>query len=101
MRAFRPILLAALCALAFPSLALDAEVVGKLASDDSDDKIAAIRALAQSADPAAVRVLQALSQDELQVAGGRVVTVEGGRVLDAATGRELTPAPAEREDVTI
>ena len=101
LRPLRPILLAALCAGAFPSLALDADVVGKLASEDSDDKIAAIRALAQSADPDAVRVLQALSQDELQVAGGKVVVVEGERVLDAATGREESPAPEEREAVTI
>jgi urea transport system permease protein len=99
--ALRPILVAALCALAAPAHALDAEAVQKLASDDSEEKLAGIRQLARSADPDAARVLGALASDALQVAGGRVVIVDGERVLDAATGRALDPAPAEREGITV
>jgi urea transport system permease protein len=81
--------------------AVDAAAVEKLASDDPEEKLAAVRRLGQDADPAAARVLQALSQGALEVAGGKVVLVEDGRVLDAATGEELRPAPDEHEPITV
>jgi urea transport system permease protein len=103
VRALRHLTLAALCALAAsaPARALDAGAVAGLASEESEEKLAAIRALARSGDPAALRVLQAFAADALQVAGGRVVLVEGDRVLDAATGAELRPPPEEREQITV
>ena len=101
MRTLRHLVLAALCAYALPCPALDADVVGKLASDDSEEKLAAIRQLAATGDPGAARVLQALADGGLQVSGGRVVIVDGEQVLDAATGAPLRPAPQERDDVTV
>ena len=81
--------------------ALDPAVVKQLAAEESDDKIEAIRKLAQAADPDALRVLKALSEEALHVAGAKIVIVEGERVLDAVTGEELKPAPENREGVTI
>ncbi|MBA3902743.1 MAG: urea ABC transporter permease subunit UrtB [Rhodocyclaceae bacterium] len=88
--------------IAAPSLAvLDPATVKQLAAEESDDRIAAIRKLAQTADPEALRVLKALSEDALHVAGDRIVAVEGDRVLDAISGRELKPAPENRDGITI
>jgi len=101
VRALSYLVLAALCARAAPAFALDEGVLSKLASEDSDDKIAAIRHLAAVADPEGLRVLRALSREELQVAGGRLVIADGDRVLDAATGREVRPAPEARDAITI
>jgi len=81
--------------------AVDPAAVARLASEDSDEKLAAIRQLVQGGDPAVARLLQALSEEGLQVAGGRVLLVDGDRVLDAATGDELRPPPEERETITV
>jgi urea transport system permease protein len=100
----RPSLLALVALACWPGSALaavDAGAVARLASEDSEEKIGAIHELAQVADPAAARLLQALSEERLQTTGGRVVLVDGDRVLDAVTGEELKPAPDDREAVTI
>src|SRR5262249_23780812 len=78
---------------------LEAQTVAKLATGESDEKIAAIGALVADADPRAAIVLQALAEGELQVAGKRVLIVKGGEATDAATGEKVAPRPAEREDV--
>ena len=90
--------------LAFAPLAfaaLDPAVLARLASDDSDEKIAAIAAIAQASPELALPVLKALSEDALYVAGDRVVIVDGERVIDASSGTELKPAPASRDGITI
>src|SRR6266542_91584 len=85
-----------------PALAaLDPGAVARLASEDSEEKIAAIRQLVQGGDPAIARLLQALSEEGLQTSGGRVLLVDGERVLDAATGEEVKPAPEDREPITV
>ncbi|GEJ55453.1 urea ABC transporter permease subunit UrtB [Anaeromyxobacter diazotrophicus] len=101
MRALRHLLLAAACAAAAPAAALDAVAVRRLASDDAAEKLAAVRALAQAPDPDALRVLRALSEGALQVAGDEVLIAAGDRVLDAVTGAEVRPAPEDRQDVTF
>ena len=101
MRLHLAVLLASASLLAAPARALDANAVQKLASEDSDEKIAAIQQLSEAGDADAARVLQALADDALQVASGKVVMIEGERVLDAASGRELRPAPEERENITV
>jgi urea transport system permease protein len=101
MRRALHLLLALACWPAAALASLDSRVVNGLAAEDSEEKIAAIRQLAESADPAAVRLLQALSEDALQTAGGTVVVVDGDRVFDAATGQELKPPPEERESITV
>ncbi|MBI5071096.1 MAG: urea ABC transporter permease subunit UrtB [Deltaproteobacteria bacterium] len=81
--------------------ALDPAAVKGLAAEEADDRIAAIRALAASGEPAAVPLLQALADEGLQVAGGRLFRVAGGQVLDALTGAPAEAPPAERETLTV
>jgi urea transport system permease protein len=96
------VLLAFLTWQAAPALAaLDAKAVSRLASEDSEEKIAAIRQLVQGGDPTALRVLQALGDDALQLSGGKVVIVDGERVFDAVTGEELKAGPEGGEGISI
>ncbi|MDR1935488.1 MAG: urea ABC transporter permease subunit UrtB [Candidatus Accumulibacter sp.] len=78
----------------------DAALVRQLADADSDVKIAAIRELARSADPGALRILRAMSEDGLALAGERVLIVDGGKVFDAATGAPVEGAE-NAEPVTV
>ena len=93
----------AVAAAAFPALAaLDPAAVRKLGAEETDDKLAGIAALAESADPAAFKVLQALADENLAVLkNGRVIIVEGAAARDAATGATVTAAAADREAITI
>src|SRR5512140_701536 len=88
-------------AAALPARGLEPAAVAGLAAEDADERIASIRALVATADPAAARVLQALADDRLETAGGRLLLVEGERVVDAASGAELSPPPGGREGVTL
>ena len=86
------LLIAALAARAAPDPAL----VRQLADDDSSAKVAAIQALARTADPGALRVLQAMSDGNLALADGRVLIVDGDKAFDAATGAPVkTPDAAD------
>jgi urea transport system permease protein len=88
--------------IAVPALAaLDPAVVRQLAADDSDDKIAAIQKLVQSADPAALKVLKAMNEEGLFASGDRVFLRENDKAIDAATGAEISPAPEDGDSVTI
>jgi urea transport system permease protein len=55
--------------------------------------------LVAEGDPAAVALLQAVAEGEMQTAGKRVLIVKGEGATDAVTGEQVTPLPAEREDV--
>jgi urea transport system permease protein len=92
-----------LAAAALPALAaLDADAVRKLGTDDTDDKLAGIAKLAESADPAAFAVLKALADDNLAVLkDGRVIVVEGATARDAATGAQIPASAGDRESITI
>ncbi|GHU27010.1 branched-chain amino acid ABC transporter permease [Betaproteobacteria bacterium] len=78
----------------------DAALVRQLADEDSDVKIAAIQTLARTSDPDALRILKAMSEDGLALAGEQVVIVDGDKVFDAATGAPV-PAPENAEAVTV
>jgi urea transport system permease protein len=80
--------------------ALDPVAVRQLAAEDSGDKVAAIRQLVQTADPDAVRVLKAMAEDSLFVAGDQVVIIEGEQAFDAATGKPVK-MPASPESPTV
>jgi urea transport system permease protein len=80
--------------------ALDPVAVRQLAAEDSGDKVAAIRQLVQTADPDAVRVLKAMAEDSLFVAGEQVVIIEGEQAFDAATGKPVK-MPASPESPTV
>ncbi|MBI2312685.1 MAG: urea ABC transporter permease subunit UrtB [Betaproteobacteria bacterium] len=92
----------ALLAPRFAAAALDAPTVNRLAAEDTDEKIQAIARIAESAEPQALAVLQALADDVLYVlADGRVAIFAGERMHDAATGVEITPVPESRDAIAI
>ncbi len=80
--------------------ALDAAQVRQLTAEDSGDKVEAIRQLTQTADPDAVRVLQAMADDSLYLAGDKAVIIEGDKAFDAASGAAIK-VPADAESVTV
>lgn len=80
--------------------ALDVAQVRRLAAQDSSDKVAAIQQLTQTADPDAVRVLKAMAEDTLYLAGDKVVIVDGDKAFDAATGSAIN-TPVSPESITV
>ncbi|MBI2276958.1 MAG: urea ABC transporter permease subunit UrtB [Dechloromonas sp.] len=80
--------------------ALDPAQVRQLAAEDSSTKVAAIRQLTQTADPDAVRVLKAMAEDSLFLAGDQVVIIAGDEAFDAATGGAIK-LPANPESPTV
>jgi urea transport system permease protein len=102
MYLLRLLLLAAALTAAPVRAALDPALVAKLASEDSEEKIAAMTALGLTGEPLALRVLKALGEDALFVgAQGRPFLREGEHALDAATGAEIASAPENAEPVSI
>jgi len=85
------------------ALALDAATVGKLGFGDGDAKIAAIAALVADGDAAALTLLQAAVDGELQSSdtAKAVFIVKGGAATDAATGAKVSPLPEDAEDVIL
>ena len=81
--------------------ALDPALVRQLAAEESDDKIAAIHQLGASADAAAAKVLKAMADDELLVAGDTVFLFDGERAVDAASGAAIEPVPEAYESLTV
>ena len=99
MKKLLPIFL--LLAAALPAqAALDAAQVRQLAAEDSTEKVAAIRQLTQTADPDALRVLKAMADDSLFLAGDKTVIIEGEHAFDAASGDPIK-LPAAPETVTV
>ena len=84
-----------------PAHALDRAAVEKLATGDSEEKIAAIDALVTEADTRATIVLGALIGGELQTAGKQVLIVKGSEAVDAISGDRVTPLPEGREEVVV
>ena len=80
--------------------ALDPAQVNQLAAEDSSDKVAAIQLLTQSADPDAVRVLKAMADDSLFLAGDKAVIIDGDKAFDAASGAAIA-MPDNPESVTV
>jgi urea transport system permease protein len=99
MRRLLAFVLFVLCALAPPAHALDAQVVEKLATGDSDEKSEALTALVAGGETRAIPLLEALAEGEVQVAGKRVLIVRGESGIDAVTGEKVEPLPADRDEV--
>lgn len=98
----RHLLLALFCC--FASLAhvaiasVDPALMQQLASEESDDKIAAIQAIAESGDPEAARTLQALSDGELTGPDGETIMINNrirGELANALAGLRLLNADPE------
>ena len=62
------------------AFALDRGALEKLASDDNDEKIAAIAALVAEGDPKAADVLKSAAEGEIEVDGKKVEIVVNNRV---------------------
>ena len=74
--------------------ALPADVVKELAFGEGDAKAKAIGALITLGDPAALPLLQALIDGEMQTVGeDRVLIVKGETATDAVTGKAVAPLP--------
>ena len=78
----------------------DAALVRQLAAEDSSDKVSAIRQLALAADPDAARILKAMADDKLYLAGDKAVIVDDDKAFDAANGAPIA-TPANAESVTV
>jgi len=93
----------ALCLLAGSLLAQarpSPELVMQIATGDNDAKIAALNAIAASADPEARPLLEALRDDNLKsLAGKQAIIYDGETATDAITGAKLTKVPEELDDV--
>ena len=84
------------------TFALPPEVVHDLALGDSDERTKAIGALVASGDAAALPLLQAMIDGEVQTVGDKtVLIVKGDKAVDAATGQAVTPLPESRDDVVV
>jgi len=90
------------CLQALPALAaLDPALVKQLADEDSDAKIAAIEQLAATPAPEVTKLLGAMSDDALLVAGETLFVLDGEQALDAATGAVIQPTPETYESVPV
>jgi urea transport system permease protein len=69
--------------LSFSAVALDRAALEKLASDDNDEKIAAIGALVAEGDPKAAEVLRSAAEGEIEIDGKKVEIVVNNRVRGA------------------
>ena len=82
--------------------ALPADVVRELAFGEGDARAKAIGTLIAQGDPAALPLLQALIDGEVQTVGeDRVLIVKGDTASDALTGKAVAPLPEGREDVVV
>ena len=91
-----------LAAFAMPAAAVDADALKKLASDDFDDKAAAIESIVAKPDPMTLPLLKALQDGTLRVDGQGAgwIKSEAG-VVDALTGKPAELPSPEPDEVTI
>ncbi|HEY6133263.1 MAG TPA: urea ABC transporter permease subunit UrtB [Rubrivivax sp.] len=87
-----------LLALAGWACALTPEQALRIAEGESDDRIAALNAVAATRDATLVPYLQALLADEVKLADGKALIVRGDDAVEAATGAKVK-LPDDAEDV--
>ena len=85
--------------VACPAPKLPSALVSDLALGENDARVSAIGALAATGSEAALDLLQALQDGEVQTAGDTVLRVRNGRATDAVTGEAVVPLPPSRDDV--
>jgi urea transport system permease protein len=102
LRLFVKSVVALLLIAATSATALPPEVVHDLAFGEGDDRAKAIASLVTSGDAAAVPLLQAMIDGDVQTAGDKtVLIVKGDKAIDAVTGRDVTPLPGNRDDIVV
>ena len=78
--------------------ALTADEAIKLASGDTDTRIAALAEVIKNADEKTFALIKAMNEDSAKLAGGRVLIVQDNQVIDAVSG-VATTLPNDAEDV--
>lgn len=78
----------------------DPALVRQLAAEDNSDKIAAIQQLTAAAEPGTGKLLQAMADDSLYVAGDRLFVFDGEKTVDALNG-EIAELPDGAETITV
>jgi len=101
MKTMRHLFITLFCWLSFSAhAAVDPALLAQLAAEESDDKIAAIQAIAASADPAALQILQSLSAGTLTAPDGGEIMLNNrirAELANALAGLRLVDAdPAVR-----
>lgn len=92
----------ALALAAATAFALPSDAVKDLAFGDSEARTKAIAVLVGSGDTAALPLLQAMIDGDVQTVGeDRVLIVKDGQATDAFTGKAVSPLPDSRDDVTV
>jgi urea transport system permease protein len=86
--------------LTLPAWALTPDLALRIARGDSDERIAALAQAIEQADPRTAFFLQALSNDEVKVAGDQVLIVRGQTVTQAVSGEART-LPPDAEDAMV
>jgi urea transport system permease protein len=81
----------------FPKPAL----ITKLATGENEDKIAAIAEILADGDVAALPVLNALLDGNVQLGAKQILEIKGDAATDLVTGQAVTPIPAEHEEVVL
>jgi urea transport system permease protein len=87
--------------LARPAHALTPQTVEQLGFGESDDKVAAVAALVAEGDARALALLEALSEGDLYTSGKRVLIIKGDEARDALSDAAVTPAPEDRDEVSV
>ncbi len=93
----RFVLLAVLCAAA-AAHALTADEAKAIATGETDTRIAALAKAVAAADEKTAAFIQAMADDEVKVAGDRVILVKDDKAIDPVTGASM-PMPDAVEDV--
>ena len=100
-RLLLPLMLVLLAVAGHARAALDPAVLQGFVDDDFGAKLEAIAHLGEIGDDDARRVLDALADESLMVAGDRVLIFDGENVLDALTGEVLADYPDGMDQVMV
>ncbi|MEH3085769.1 MAG: urea ABC transporter permease subunit UrtB [Xylophilus ampelinus] len=98
LRHLLPLALSAIFLIAGNAHALSAGEAFRMASGDTDERVAAINRAVSAPDARTADYLRALADDEVRTAGERAFVVRGERATDPATGEPAT-LPADAEEV--
>ena len=83
------------------ALAEDSTLIAGLASSDSNEKIAALDQLANESPEKALSVLQALANNTLYLADGRLIIEEKNSYQDALSGEQLAQTPENLDGIVV
>ena len=95
-----PLFLMMALLLAGQARALTPQEAAAIASGETDARIAALNQAVSNADERTAAYIQALADDAVKLAAGKVLIVKDGKAYDAVSGA-ATDLPADAEDVSI